>query len=134
MRRILVTVLLPILLLILAACSGESRPAPSTPTGPTVHHEVFFALKDPAEADALIRACDDIARLLPGIVAWHAGRPLEIGRPEVTKDYHVAYTTTFASEAAYRAYLDDPRHVAVRDAWIPKIAAISIRDFTDATP
>jgi hypothetical protein len=40
-----------------------------------------------------------------------------MGRSNVSGDYDVGIYVGFADEAAYRAYLDDPRHLALVERW-----------------
>ena len=111
-----------VVFLLLVAC-GECRQAETA----ALHHYVFFTLKDPAQADDLIRDCMAL-RDLPGVVACNAGRPLDFGRAEVTADYSVGFHIAFESEDAYKTYLGHPRHVAVVERWKPLVTKIDIRD------
>ena len=116
-------------LTLLVACSEAQAPAPGR-----VHHWVLMTLKDPAEVPALLEDCDEALPRIPGVAAVHAGRPLDIGRPEVSSDFHVGLHLVFATVDGYKGYLDHPDHKRILAKWQPRVAAIRIHDVEDATP
>ena len=79
----------------------------------------FIKLKDPSEADALVKDCDAHLAKIPGAVRVHCGRPVETGRAEVTADYDVGVYIAFDSVESCRGYVDHPEHLAVLAAWRP---------------
>jgi hypothetical protein len=116
---------------VLCGCRAE---APATAAAGRIQHLVLLTLKDPAEADALVRDMDASLPGIPGLLEIHVGKPLDIGRTEVTGDYHVGAVLEFATVDALRAYPDHPAHTALLGRWVPKVAELRVHDVEDRTP
>jgi hypothetical protein len=114
-------------------CGEALGPATPAPRG-RVHHLVFVSLKAPSEADALARDMETTLAGIPGLLRIHVGRPLDLGRPEVTADYDVGATMEFATVEALRGYPDHPLHRALLERWTPKVARLRVHDVEDRTP
>jgi hypothetical protein len=95
---------------------------------------VLVGLQDPAEADALIRDVDATLPRIPGVVAVHAGRHVDTGRPEVSTDYHVGLVLSFDSVASLKGYPTHPIHEELLSRWQPKVASLRVFDVEDSTP
>ncbi len=85
-------------------------------------HVVFFALNDPAGAEALVEACHKYLSGHEGIVHFSAGtREPELNRPVNDTDFHVALHVVFASREAHDVYQTHPRHLQFiaenKDSW-----------------
>jgi hypothetical protein len=111
--------------LLLASCGADPAPT-SRKVG--IEHVVLIELKDPSEADALVKECEAMLAKVPSVVRYGVGRPFDAGRPEVSADYDVGLVIGFEDAEGYRAYDAHPDHVALRSAWVPRIAAIRIHD------
>ena len=105
--------------------------ATTTPSPASINHVVFFKLKNPADADALISDCDQRLAPIPGVTSCFVGTHHDIGRGAIDSDYDVAFYVGFASEADYRAYLDHPEHIALVQHWRPRWEWIRIYDVKD---
>lgn len=116
------------MLLLLAGC--VSMPSPVR-TPARLVHVVFFELADPAEADALRADCDRLLAPISDVRGYTLGAPVDIGRPSVLHDYDLALIVRFVDEAGYRAYLEHPGHLALVEAWKPRLAALRVHDFWD---
>ena len=99
-----------------------------------INHVVFFKLEDPKDSVELIRDCDEDLSTIPGVTSYYCGEHGEFGRQNVNSDYDVGFYVGFDSEEAYRAYLDDPAHIAVVQKWKPRWQWIQIYDVVDKTP
>ena len=112
----------------LLGCGGAPAPRPAT-----FNHIVFFKLKDPAEAESLIKVCDERLGTIPGVVSYFCGSHFDIGRENVDSDYDVGFYVGFDTEEDYRAYLAHPDHVGVVKEWRPKFQWLRIYDVGDET-
>lgn len=110
-----------------AGCMGPPRPA-------RINHLAFFKLKDPADAEALIRDCDEKLAAIPGIVSYYAGRHLDVGRTTVDGDYDVGFYVGFMTRDDYDVYVDHPYHKEVVAKWRPKLEWLRVHDVLDETP
>ena len=83
---------------LLGACAAS-------PTGPArparINHLAFFKLKNPADADELVRDCDRKLATIRGVVSYYAGKHLDVGRATVDGDYDVGLYLGFMTEADY---------------------------------
>ena len=124
----LVTAVLTFLLL--ATCLSACKTAPfAGPHRPgTINHFVLFKLQNPADADELIRDCNDLAKQVPGVVSSYAGKPLDTGRPTVDRDYDVAFYAGFGRVEDYTAYTQHPAHLATVSKWKPRWQWIRVHD------
>jgi hypothetical protein len=108
---------------VLASCQAAPRmPAP-------LQHVVLVDLADDSDIAAM-KAASDAA--LPGIgtvKGYVCGSPVDIGRPNVSKDYDLGIIVQFESIEDYKAYLADPVHTALVEAWKPKWRKAAIFDF-----
>jgi hypothetical protein len=84
---------------------------------PPITHAVLIRLKDPARTAELVRDCDASLPAIEGVDGYSCGVPLDMGRSNVSGDYDVGIYVGFADESAYRAYLDDPRHLSLVERW-----------------
>ena len=113
-----------LLTLLLTGCQA-------TPRG-GVTHVVVFWLKDHGNAAqrAKIIETSESFRKIPGVLSVKAGQCLASQRPIVDSSFDVALTMEFASKAAMRRYLDDPRHKAGTVAVLkPLVRKITAYDF-----
>ena len=129
-RKILVACVLAALLA-LPGCAA-ARPGPPRPA--RINHIVFFKLKEPAEAQELLRDCDRLLATVPGIVAGYAGTHLEPARPGSDSDYDVGFYAGFMTEEAYRAYEAHPAHAEAVAKWGPRLQWLRVHDIFDETP
>ncbi|MCA9292053.1 MAG: Dabb family protein [Phycisphaerales bacterium] len=131
----LVVRLLLVLGAMMTVCAGGCATTPARPPRPAViSHIVFFKLNDPADADALIAACDARIAPIPGITAYACGRHVDTGRATVASDYDVGCVIGFDSTASYARYVEHPEHVAVVSAWRPRLTWLKVYDVLDPTP
>jgi len=138
-RRTIVSSLAP-LLAPAAACAialaAAALPAgcASTPPRPArINHVVFFTLANPADADALIRECDERLATIPGITSYYCGPPLDTGRETVLADYDVGFYVGFDSLDDYENYIEHPQHQAMVADWRPRLESLHVRDVVDET-
>ena len=108
-------------------CSTSSRPHHVGP----VNHPVFISLHDPADAAALIDACDTLLPAIPGVTAYACGRPLDTGRENITLNFDVGLYLAFDSVKSYERYLAHPNHQKLVDEWMERIASMRIYDVMD---
>lgn len=99
-----------------------------------ITHIVLVQLKDPTRTAELVAECDRSLPAIGGVRGYSCGTPLETGRSNVTADYDVGIYVGFATDADYRAYLDDPRHQAVVDRWREAWKSVRIFDFAEGLP
>lgn len=98
---------------------------------PAITHMVLIQLKDPTRTAELIEDCN---RSLPGIasvLSYACGQPFPSNRPNVMTDYAVGIYVAFADEDGYKAYADDPAHLALVEKWRTAWKDIRIYDFLD---
>ena len=94
---------------------------------------VFFKLKDPAEAQALIHDCDARLSVIPGIVSYYAGKHLDTGRTTVDDNYDVGFYVGFMTIEDYQGYIEHPNHQAVVSEWRPRLEWLRVHDVLDET-
>ena len=126
MRHVIIATASGAIALSLCACASN-QPA-------RINHVVFMTLKDPAQADALVKACDAELAPIPGVTSYFAGTHLDTGRATVDADYDVGLYLGFNTEEAYSGYVEHPAHVAFVEAWKPKLELLLVRDILDETP
>jgi len=74
-------------------------------------HDVYFSLKDPAGADALVVACKKYLTIQPGIVFFCCGKvEPELARDVNVRDFDVALHIVFTDRAAHDVYQDHAAH------------------------
>jgi hypothetical protein len=95
---------------------------------------VFLGLADPSQADALVAACEERLPRIPGVVTMACGRPVDLGRPEVSADYDVGLHLGFDTLEHLRGYPGHPEHVALLATWRPRVKSLRIHDVEDRTP
>lgn len=121
----------------LVGCAGgHGRPETirvAAPRTALINHVVFFDLKDPADAPALIRDCDRRLATIPGVSSYFCGRHVDTGRATVDSDYDVGFYVGFESREDYAAYVEHPAHVALVNEWRPRFESIVVRDVLDET-
>lgn len=99
-----------------------------------ITHVVLVQLKDPTRTAELIGDCDQVLPAIRGVSGYSCGAPLVTGRTNVTGDYDVGIYVGFRTEAEYRAYVDDPRHMAMVDRWRDGWKAVRIFDVISGMP
>ncbi len=127
------TLLLVSIINLLAGCASITRESSRAPRPALINHVVFVSLNDPADAPALIAACDARLATIPTASSYHAGQHVDTGRDAVIHDYDVGIFIGFDSLEDYAAYVDHPQHVALVSDWRPKIKALIVRDVQDET-
>lgn len=118
-------VLPPVLLL--AGCQGPSA-APAA-TGMRLQHVVLVDLADDADIGPMRADSDRVLPSIPVVRRYVCGTPVEMGRPNVAKDYDLGIIVEFDSLADYKAYLEHPAHVELVRTWKPKWGRSYIVDF-----
>lgn len=101
---------------------------------PPITHVVLVQLKDPTRTAELIADCDEVLPAIKGVSGYSCGAPLVTGRTNVTGDYDVGIYVGFRTEAEYRAYVDDPRHLAMVDRWREGWKGVRIFDVMAGIP
>ncbi len=124
-------VLLALGCLVLGGCASSGseglRPA-------RIGHVVFMKLTDPAEQAALLADCDEKLPQIPGVVAYAAGRHLDVGRASVDGDYDVGLYIGFETEEDYAAYVEHELHRELVETWKPRLEWLRVYDVLDETP
>ncbi len=98
-----------------------------------INHIVFFKLRDPGDAGALI---DDSRRMLgeiPGVLSLFAGPHIETGRASVETDYDACLYVGFATPEDYAAYVVHPNHTGLVGKWKDRFEWYRVFDVEDAT-
>ena len=98
-----------------------------------INHIVFFKLRDPGDAGALI---DDSRRMLgeiPGVLSLFAGPHIDTGRASVETDYDACLYVGFATPDDYAAYVVHPNHTGLVGKWKDRFEWYRVYDITDAT-
>ena len=123
--------LMTFVLLTGCAASGSSAPRPAE-----INHIVLFKLNDPADADELIRACDQNLASIPSVTSYYCGRPFDAGRenPAIDDEYDVGFYVGFEDAEAYENYVAHPAHKSLVKQWKPRFEWIRIHDVRDDTP
>jgi hypothetical protein len=99
-----------------------------------ITHVVLVQLKDPTRTAELIVDCDQVLPAIKGVSGYSCGVPLVTGRTNVTGDYDVGIYVGFRTDADYRSYVDDPRHLAMVDRWRDGWKAVRIFDVVSGMP
>jgi hypothetical protein len=99
-----------------------------------ITHVVLVQLKDPTRTAELIADCDQVLPAIKGVSGYSCGVPLVTGRTNVTGDYDVGIYVGFRTDADYRSYVDDPRHLAMVDRWRDGWKAVRIFDVVSGMP
>jgi len=99
-----------------------------------ITHVVLVQLKDPTRTAELIADCDQVLPAIKGVSGYSCGIPLVTGRTNVTGDYDVGIYVGFRTDADYRSYVDDPRHLAMVDRWRDGWKAVRIFDVVSGMP
>jgi hypothetical protein len=114
---------------LLAGCGASPGLRPAR-----ISHVVLIKLADPDEREALLADCDEALPRIPGVVAYAAGRHLDVGRANVDGGYDLGLYIGFETEAAYAGYVDHPLHTGLVEAWKPRIEWMRVHDVLDETP
>jgi hypothetical protein len=139
------------LLAIATACASQDRttevarltsPPPdltpaarvAAPSPAHINHVVFFKLKDSTNAPLLIQDCDALLAVIPGVVSYYCGTPLDTGRPTVDGHYDVGLYLGFESADDLAAYVEHPNHITIVKAWQPRLEWLRVHDVIDETP
>jgi hypothetical protein len=99
-----------------------------------ITHVVLVQLKDPTRTAELIADCDQVLPAITGVSGYSCGVPLVTGRTNVTGDYDVGIYVGFRTDADYRSYVDDPRHLSMVDRWRDGWKAVRIFDVVSGMP
>lgn len=97
-----------------------------------ITHIVLIQLKDPTRAAELIEDCDRSVPGIPAVKAYSCGLPFPSDRPNVVGDYSVGFSVSFENEEGYRAYTEDPAHLALVEKWKTAWKDVRIFDFLDS--
>jgi hypothetical protein len=112
----------------LAACAGTPKATPLAVDG-NMAHAVYFDLKDPRDAEALMRDCRARLAGIPGVRAMEVGeRCPEFKTPRNNQEFDVALWVLFDDQSAHDGYQVHPQHRALVEAWTPKLAGIEVFD------
>jgi hypothetical protein len=122
---------------ILAGCAATPEEASLSrkaklDTAP-ITHVVLIQLKDPTRAAELVADCDRALPALESVASYSCGVPLATDRTTVLRDYDVGIYVGFRNGADYRAYVDDPRHLALVERWRDGWKAVRIWDIAEGT-
>ena len=98
-----------------------------------ITHVVLIQLKDPTRAAELVADCDRALPALESVASYSCGVPLATDRTTVLRDYDVGIYVGFRNGADYRAYVDDPRHLALVERWRDGWKAVRIWDIAEGT-
>ena len=101
---------------------------------PGITHVVLVQLKDPSRTAELVADCDRALPGIEGVAGYSCGVPLDMGRSNVSGDYHVGIYVGFRGQDAYRAYLEDPRHLSLVEEWRDGWKAVRIFDVVEGVP
>lgn len=92
-----------------------------------VRHVVLLKLRDRSKADPLFRALGELKAILPGMLDYSFGTN---NSPEgLSQGFEYAFVMVFADAAARDAYLVDPEHEKVKNAFLPFVEAIVVFDY-----
>jgi hypothetical protein len=98
-----------------------------------ITHVVLIQLKDPTRAAELVADCDRALPAIDSVASYSCGVPLATDRTTVLRDYDVGIYVGFRNGADYRAYVDDPRHLALVERWRDGWKAVRIWDIAEGT-
>jgi hypothetical protein len=98
-----------------------------------ITHVVLVQLKDPTRAEELVADCDRALPAIEAVASYSCGVPLATDRATVLRDYDVGIYVGFRTGADYRAYIDDPRHLALVERWRDGWKAVRIWDIAEGT-
>lgn len=129
LRHALSSTLLLIAMLATIGCAATPDTLPPRPA--KINHFVVFKLNDPAQANELIRDCDELLGTIPGVVSYFAGRHHDVGRDHIYSDYDVGFFVGFNSDEDYEVYVDHPNHIAVVEKWRPRMESMRVYDVFD---
>lgn len=121
-----------------AGCGGRASPfkpivdeTPPTvvPASVRIEHVVLIELLDPADAADLKADSDRLIPTIPEVRGYASGTPVDIGRGNVSRDYHVGLIVRFDSIEDYKGYLAHPAHEQLVQKWRPRWRKAYIVDF-----
>ena len=120
-----------------AGCGGKASPFKPIDAGPSavapatvrIEHVVLIELLDPADAAELRADSDRLLPTIPDVRGYVSGTPVDIGRGNVSRDYHVGLIVRFDSIEGYKAYLAHPAHEQLVQKWRPRWRKAYIVDF-----
>ena len=132
------------LVLAVAGCGSENRPAGEAESGPAaagvslpnevVGHVVIFWLKEPGNAEdrrQLIEASETF-RSVPGVLAVQAGEKVASPRRNVDQSYDVAVVIWFRDRDALERYQTHPAHLSMLTQVGPLVDRTVVYDFINA--
>lgn len=105
--------------------------APAIPA--EINHVVFFGLKNPADAPALVDDCRERLSQIPGVISLFCGMHVDAGRPSIQTDYDVCLYVGFPTLDDYETYVSHPLHVALVADWRDRFAWYRVYDVRDET-
>ena len=107
----------------------EAAPPAVAPASARIEHVVLIELLDPADAADLKSDSDRLIPTIPDVRGYVSGTPVDIGRGNVSRDYHVGLIVRFDSVEGYKAYLAHPAHEQLVQKWRPRWRKAYIVDF-----
>ncbi|WP_309382939.1 Dabb family protein [Cerasicoccus frondis] len=117
------------LFMALAGC--QTMPTADLSNGGHVYHFVAVSLKDPADSEARERIAEqsEAWKDYPGVISVAHGVGIP-GERKVVQNYDYGVLMVFESEAALRAYEQDPTHQeAIRTILAPVASNVQVYDF-----
>jgi hypothetical protein len=119
MTRIPVALALLAAVLAVTACGDCARSAPH------LEHVVFVWLKEPGNPEHIAKLVEGSKRLtaIASVQSLEVGTCVKSERPIVDSSWDVGLVVRFADEAGMKAYLTDPRHVALVDGTLKPLSA-----------
>jgi len=94
-------------------------------------HVVIFWAKAgvPDAGEKIVAGAEKYLRPIPGVVAFHAGRPVPSPREVVQRDYAAALNLVFATKADEEAYQAHPLHLEFIAQCAPFWERVAVYDF-----
>lgn len=106
-------------LLMVAGCGEAARSAPH------LEHVVFIWLKEPGNQQNIAKLIEGSKGLtsIASVESLEVGTCVKSERPIVDSSWDVGLVVTFADEAGMKAYLTDPKHVALVEGTLKPLSA-----------
>ncbi len=97
-----------------------------------ITHVILIRLKDPTRIAELVADCNAALPRIEAVAGYSCGVPLVTDRASVLSDYDVGLYVGFRTEADYKAYLDDPRHLELVARWKEAWKGVTIYDIVES--